>query len=244
MTTRAAAPPVATAFARGPFLAGGVVILEEEEAHHMRVRRVPDGAAIRLVDGRGGVATARLAFDRQVVAARVVATTTVGALPTTELLVAAGDRDRLLGIVEKATELGATRIVPLVTERSVQAATRFQASHVEKAMQRARDALKQCGGVWMPAVTSPLTLGEVLRAPAGNALRLVADREGGLLPLFREGDAVQWAVGPEGGFTETEAVAIRGAGFRAVALGRATLRFDTAAVAALALTAAARMGVE
>jgi 16S rRNA (uracil1498-N3)-methyltransferase len=52
---------------------------------------------------------------------------------------------------------------------------------------------------------------------------------------------VAWAVGPEGGYTEAETAALRVAGFRSVVLGRATLRFDTAAVAALALTAQARL---
>jgi 16S rRNA (uracil1498-N3)-methyltransferase len=233
--------PAATAFARGPFVAGAVVILEEEEAHHLRVRRVPDGASIRLVDGRGGVATARLAIEHQVLAARVVATTTVGDPPRTELLVGAGDRDRFLMLVEKATELGATRVVPLVTNRSVAVATRFQATHVEKANRRAREALKQSGAAWAPVVTPPVGLAEALRHPLKDAARLVAQADGGPLPRMREGDGVQWLVGPEGGWDDGEVTAIRAAGFVAVALGRATLRFDTAGVACLALTAAARL---
>lgn len=233
--------PVATVFARGPFLAGSVVILEEEEAHHLRVRRVPEGATIRLVDGKGGVATARLSIERQVLAARVAATTMVAGPPRTELLVGAGDRDRFLMLVEKATELGATRIVPLVTERSVAVASRFQAIHVEKAVRRTREALKQSGGAWSPVVAAPLGLAEALRTPARDAVRLVAHRDGGPLPRIREGDAVQWAVGPEGGLEDGEVAAIRAAGYVPVALGRSTLRFDTAALAALALTAAARL---
>ncbi len=53
MSLRGAVPPSATVVARGPFLAGGVVLLDEDEAHHLRVRRVADGTLIRLVDGRG-----------------------------------------------------------------------------------------------------------------------------------------------------------------------------------------------
>ena len=68
-----------------------------------------------------------------------------------------------------------------------------------------------------------------------------ADVDGGPLPAIRESDAVQWAIGPEGGFTEAEIASLKAAGFRPVALGRATLRFDTAALAALALTAQARL---
>jgi 16S rRNA (uracil1498-N3)-methyltransferase len=242
MTTRVAAPPAATAFARGPFTAGGVVILDAAEAHHLRVRRIPDGATVRLVDGRGAVATARLALEREVVAARVVAATTVAPPPVTELLVGAGDRDRFLLLVEKATELGATRLVPVVTERAIQVASRFQAPHVEKAVLRAREALKQCGGAWVPGVVSPLALSEAVRAAPAGTLRLVADAEGGPLPMIREADQVQWLIGPEGGLSEAETSAVRSAGFRPVALGRATLRFDTAALAALALTAQARLG--
>ena len=240
MTVRFSSP-VATATARGPFLAGSVVILEEEEAHHLRVRRVEEGTAIRLVDGRGGVATARVSIERQVLAAHVVATTMVAAPPRTELLVGAGDRERFLMLVEKATELGATKIVPLVTERSVAVSSRFQATHVDKAARRAREALKQCGGAWVPAVVAPVALAEALRTPVRGAVRLLAHAEGGPVPRIREGDPVQWAVGPEGGFSDQEIAAFRAAGFVPVALGRATLRFETAAVACLAISAAARL---
>ena len=61
------------------------------------------------------------------------------------------------------------------------------------------------------------------------------------MPALRESDQVQWLVGPEGGFTEPELAAIVAAGFKPVALWRSTLRFDTAALAALALVAQARL---
>ena len=245
MTARAAppaAPPTVTVYARGPFQAGGVVILDEDEANHLKLRRVADGDAVRPVDGRGGIATARVAREKDLVAVRVVATTMVPAPPATEAWVGAGDRDRFLGVIEKATELGATRVLPLITERSQQVAGRFQSSHVEKAGKRAREAIKQCGAAWLPVIASPLPLTEALRAAAPRVIRLLADPEGGLLPAIREADAVQWAIGPEGGFTDAELGALRSAGFRPVALGRAVLRFDTAALAALALTAQARLG--
>ncbi|HTT67749.1 MAG TPA: RsmE family RNA methyltransferase [Gemmatimonadales bacterium] len=236
MSLRGLAPPAATVVARGPFLAGGVVILDEAEAHHLAVRRVGDGALIRLVDGRGGVATARVSEENQVIVARVIATASIGAPPVTELLLGAGDRDRFLSAVEKATELGATRIVPVVSERAAGVATRFQAAHVERATARAREAVKQCGVSWAPAIGAPVALGEALRPHPAGVVRLVADLEGGPMPGLREGDAVQWLIGPEGGFSDAELMLVRSAGFRPVALGRATLRFDTAAAAALVVT--------
>lgn len=239
--TRATPAVAATLFARGPFAAGGVVILEEDEAHHVQVRRLADGTMVRLVDGRGGVGTARLVLDKGVVGARVVAATQVGAPPMTELLVGSGDRDRFFNLVEKATELGATRVLAVVTERSQQVATRFQASHVEKAARRAREALKQSGGAWAPTVPAPVLLADALRVVPPRAVKLIADPEGGALPPLREADHVVWCVGPEGGFTEAEAAAVLAAGFRGVALGRTVLRFETAALAALALTGHARL---
>jgi len=243
MSLRGAVPPSATVVVRGPFLAGGVVILDEEEAHHLRVRRVGEGSVIRLVDGRGAVATARVSIEAKVVSARVMATTVIGAPPATELILGAGDRDRFLSAVEKATELGATRVVPVLAERVAGVATRFQAMHVEKAAARAREAVKQCGATWTPAVGAPISLGEAIRqapGPSGAAVRLLADPDGGPMPPLREGAAVQWAIGPEGGFSEAELATLKGAGFKPVTLGRSTLRFDTAAVAALAMTAAMR----
>ena len=254
MSLRGGAPPSATVVARGPFLAGGVVILDEDEIHHLKVRRVGEGSVIRLVDGRGAVATARLSVEERVVSARVMATTMIGAPPPTELILGAGDRDRFLSAVEKATELGATKVVPVLAERVAGVATRFQAPHVEKAMARAREAVKQCGATWTPAIGAPVSLGEAIRtAPGGaatgaaalgaygaGAVRLLADPEGGPMPALREGAAVAWAIGPEGGFTDPELAQLKAAGFKPVTLGRSTLRFDTAAVAALAMTAAMR----
>lgn len=242
MSLRGAAPPAATVVARGPFLAGGVVLLDEDETHHLRVRRVAEGNLIRLVDGRGGVATARVNFEGKVAAVRVIATTSIGAPPVTELLLGAGDRDRFLGAVERATELGVTRIVPLLSERATGVATRYQAAHLEKAVARTREAVKQSGGVWTPALATPVPLAEALRQGPPGAVRLLASHDGGPMPPLRESDPVQWAVGPEGGFSEAEVAALRAAGFQPVALGRATLRFDTAALAALAVTAMARTG--
>ncbi len=89
---------------------------------------------------------------------------------------------------------------------------------------------------------APVSLAEAMRHQPAGVVRLLASHDGGPMPPVREGDPVQWAIGPEGGFSEAEVAALRAAGFQPVALGRGTLRFDTAAVAALAVTALARTG--
>ena len=114
---------------------------------------------------------------------------------------------------------------------------------MDKALKRAREALKQCGAAWAPSVVAPVVLADALKSPAPRWIaRFMADSEGEPLPALRESDGVQWAIGPEGGFTEAERVALAAAGFRPVALGRFTLRYETAALAALAVTAQSRLG--
>ena len=112
--------------------------------------------------------------------------------------------------------------------------------HVEKATRRSREAIKQCGSAWTPAVPPPVPLAEALKGRS-RAVRLLASAQGGPMPPLREADAVQFLVGPEGGFTGAELELIEAAGLRPVALWRTTLRFDTAALAALALVAQARL---
>jgi 16S rRNA (uracil1498-N3)-methyltransferase len=150
-------------------------------------------------------------------------------------------------IVQKATELGASRIVPVRTERVV---PHFDAARGESRAEHwqavAIEAMKQCGNPWLPAVEAPATLDEALRLPERGALSLV----GALHPearhpreWFQEFAARErrppasigvW-IGPEGDFSPEELAALRTAGARPVSLGPRVLRVETAAVSALAV---------
>lgn len=205
---------------------------DREERHHLGVRRAQDGDPIEVVDGRGGVAVGRLKGEPKRGWIEVDDAAQVVEPPALVLMVGAGDRDRFLWLVEKGQELGATAIVPVVTERVAGVASRVRADHRARAERRAIEALKQSGSRWLVAVADPTPLDDALRSTAA-AHRWLADPAGGSpTPVGDESAAV--LVGPEGGLTQAERELAVSSGFRPVRLGPATLRYETAAIAAAA----------
>ncbi|MEQ2006636.1 MAG: RsmE family RNA methyltransferase [Limisphaerales bacterium] len=226
------------------------VTLSPEESHHaFRVLRLAPGDAVTLLDGagveaRGSVITADKRAVRVAVRERVVhpallcAVTLLQALP----------KGRLMDtIVEKATELGVARIVPLLTERTVSRPDEdHAASKVEKWQTTALEAVKQCGNPWLPRVEPPVTFADFLRRKERFDLSLVASLHPGTRPMravfaefqAREGrrpaSVAVW-VGPEGDFTTQEMAALVSNSVQPITLGSLVLRCDTAAVVTLAL---------
>lgn len=215
------------------------VALPESEAKHLRARRVTDGATIRLVDGAGAVALGALEMDGRSAGGRIDSVEMHHEPAPLLLAVAAGDRDRFGWVVEKAAELGVTRIIPIETARSLNVATRLRPEQVEKLRVRGRDAIKQSGSAWAPAVDMPVALDRFLAAPPSGA-RWLADPDGPARRELRSVEPVTVLVGPEGGFTGEERSAVLGAGFLPVSLGPHVLRFETAAVAAAVIAQQAR----
>ncbi|MDR1921442.1 MAG: 16S rRNA (uracil(1498)-N(3))-methyltransferase [Candidatus Adiutrix sp.] len=139
--------------------------------------------------------------------------------------------------LEKATELGAARLSPLITERTKGSAAAQAAGRQARWRRLAEEARKQCGRQTPLEVTAPLTLEELMAGPeAGLFLS-----PGGLaeLPAGRA-DSPLLAVGPEGGFSPAEETALLAAGFLPWRLGPIILRAETAALAALARLSAPR----
>ncbi len=220
---------------------GELARLDRDETRHARALRLPEGAAVALVDGRGGRREGRLGpvSDRE----REV---TVGdPLPApaplaVELCVAVGNRTHTLWLVEKAAELCASRIRLLETERSRSVADAGRStSFREKARRRALAAMKQSGGAWAPEIESPAELETWLAGPPGPRSGVLLDPEGPPLAAVLEGwdgrTPLPIVVGPEGGLTTRERDACLEAGLRAARLAATVLRFETAAVAALAV---------
>jgi 16S rRNA (uracil1498-N3)-methyltransferase len=219
-------------------LGPGEYVLTGAEAHHLAaVRRFGPGDRVTLFNGDGNE------YPAEVVAAarKTVTLTVLPARPVDRelpfpLVVASalpkGDRADFL--VEKLTELGVTRFVPLVTARSVVVP---RESAAEKFRRAVVEASKQCGRNRLMAVEAPQEWEAFVARGDLPPARLVLHTGAGLPGLSRRGGAVV-AVGPEGGFTAGELEAAAAAGWRVVGLGPRVLRVETAAVAAAAVLAA------
>lgn len=229
-------PAVATFYAQAPLSAGAVVTLDAGAAHHARVRRLADGEQVRLTDGRGIVGHGRITrLGKSELDVTVDDTHHVPAPPPLHLLVPVADRDRMLWLAEKVAEFGVTVWQPVVFSRSRSVNPRGEGdAFAAKVRARMTAALEQSAGAWLPDVRHELPVsGAALAAPSLD--RFVLDRDG--LPLARHSPRTDAAValGPEGGMEAGELRAFLDHGWRAASLGPTTLRFETAALGAVAL---------
>lgn len=214
--------------------------LREGEAHHLQVRRATDGETVELRDGEGlvGVGRALRAGKSWRIEASEVDRVSRG--PSLTLAVGAGDRERFAWVVEKATELGVTAVIPLESERTAGVASRVRAHHIERLRRHALEAVKQSGAAWAAAVEEPLSLsGLVDRSLYGSGW--LADADGRPVPASVGEVPLTVVIGPEGGLTPQERERLCGAGYVPVRLAPHTLRFETAAVAAAAAVVAGRL---
>lgn len=211
----------------GTLRAGAEITLPPSESRHFKVRRGGDGEPVRLVDGQGMVAEARLFADL----ARVHAIRQVARPEPLLLAVGAGDKERWGWLVEKAAELGVTDLIPLETERTAGVASRLRIEHLDRLRRRATESIKQSGAAWAPVIHDHATLANLCARPF-DGQRWLADPAGGPPGPVTPGSAVLATVGPEGGFTEAERRQMLAAGWVPVRLGPHLLRFETAALAA------------
>lgn len=206
--------------------------LAEEEVHHFKVRRADAGQPVRLVDGAGNYALASVRTVGKGLRAQVGEVKSVPRGPECILGVAAGDKDRFGLVIEKAAELGVTRIIPLTTERSATVAPRIRSAQLPKLQRKALEAIKQSGALWAPGVAEPMSVFHFATAPRTGQAWL-ADAGGSPPPRAGSTEPVTVAIGPEGGFTTQEVRCLRDSGFTPVRLGPEILRFETAAIAAM-----------
>ena len=215
--------------APGSAVAGAALLLDDDEQHHLKVRRVPAGSDVAFTDGAGVRGTGHLVTQGRGLALAIGSVEQVPAPVPTVLGVGAGDRDRFGWLVEKATELGVSEIVPLDTDRTRGVTTGLRPEQLDKLRRRAREVLKQCGGAWMPALRALQPLESFL-----------ARTDLGARWLLDAASPASALVGPEGGLSEAERAAALAHGFTPIAAGPLTLRFETAALAAAVLIQASR----
>jgi 16S rRNA (uracil1498-N3)-methyltransferase len=224
--------------------AGAIVELPRETASHLaKVLRARSGDPLVLFSGdgreyagavesvRGSRVTASVGNGAEVDRESPLAITLVQCVPR---------GDRMDFIVQKATELGVTRIVPVLSQRSV---VRLDAAQAESKAAHWRavvvNACEQCGRNRLPVIEAPAPLlaylGNAAAPGAGHGIArfiLEPDVEAAAAPAVLATTA-EIAVGPEGGFGDEELDAFRIAGFRSLRLGPRILRTETAAIAAL-----------
>lgn len=232
--------PVPRIHVEQPLAPGMELALGPNGTRHVQVLRLQPGDALTLFDGAGGQWSAAItAMSRREVRVRTARHEPVERelpMPVT-LAVGMPANERMDALIEKATELGAAAVQPLVCERSVLrvAGERAQrkAAHWRAV---AVAACEQCGRNRVPPIEEPMALNEWLRgAAAGHPQRwLLSPTDAQPWPPAHEATRVVLLSGPEGGFTAQEQEAAQAAGFVALSLGARVLRADTAPLAALA----------
>jgi 16S rRNA (uracil1498-N3)-methyltransferase len=205
------------------------------------VRRAAEGVTVRLRDGHGFVGMGVLRGERGSVHVVVEQAGHAARPAPLRLAVAAGDRDRFAWLIEKATELGVTDIYPVATEQTAAVASRIRDGQLGRLRRRALEAVKQCGAPWAPRVHPAQPLATLL-AQALEGARWLTDAAGAAVPAEFGAGPCTVLVGPEGGLSRAEQDSARAAGFLPIRLAEHVLRFETAALAAAACAAAARLG--
>jgi 16S rRNA (uracil1498-N3)-methyltransferase len=224
----------------GPLAAGGEIVLPRQPAEHLtRVLRLDAGARFTMFDGQGGEFAAELSLVGKEVRARLLRHDPVereSPLRITLLQgVARGERMDL--ILQKATELGVTDIVPVLTERSVvKLDAKQSARKLEHWQAVVISACEQCGRNRVPHVAVPVGLGDALPALAAGSVRclLAADGDEPLARAAGGNTSLVLLIGPEGGLADDERKFARVHGFGAYRIGPRILRTETAGLAAIA----------
>ncbi|HWN96715.1 MAG TPA: RsmE family RNA methyltransferase [Methylomirabilota bacterium] len=229
---------------------GDLITLAGSEAHHaMRVLRVRTGERVVVLDGAGqtlGCEVADMAsksvllkvLERKINSPPLCAITLLQAVPKGKIIES---------IIQKAVELGAVRIVPILAERVVMQLDSDSAeTKAGKWQHGAIEAIKQCGGAWLPKVEVPVSLESYLAREEKFELPLVGCLEAGsphprswFDRFFNEhgrapASIAVW-VGPEGDFTADEYSAIKESGALPITLGPLVLRVETATIYCLSV---------
>lgn len=216
------------------------MVLRGEPANHLRVLRIRPGNPLILFDGNGGEYRAELLRqerrEAEVALGEHLPREVESPLRVT-LVQGVSKGDRMDWTIQKAVELGVTRIVPVFTARSV---VQLAGDRLEKKTAHWRgvvqSACEQCGRNFLPSLEVPISLADALATPLPG-LRCLLDPAGARRPseLTPPGSGgMTLLVGPEGGLTDEEVAAAREDGYTPIILGPRVLRTETAGIAALA----------
>lgn len=225
-------------------VAGDTITITGDDLRHIRaVLRKKPGDMLTLLDGQGGEYAVSITELRKDEIGTAIIERTQRELTGPRIVLGQGlpKADKMDLIVQKATELGASSIVPLITERTI-----VKVKDVERRVTRwqkiAREAAMQSHRLDIPAIRPLLSLEAFLQTltPGPATLYLIPWEEGTqpikeVLKAYPAAEMIVVLIGPEGGFSLNEAKMAQDNGFHAVSLGPTILRTETAALAALSM---------
>jgi 16S rRNA (uracil1498-N3)-methyltransferase len=226
-------------------IANGLAQLRGEDARHLtRVLRAEAGRQYEITDGRQAYLAEIVEARGDCVVFRAAEPVDSPTLPVRIALCAALVKfDRFEWIVEKATELGVERIVPVETARVEKGLLEASQKRRERWARIARESAQQSRRLSAPEIAGAIDLREALALPADYRFLLEENAAPPLLTLMPPNksavDRVALLAGPEGGWIDREREAAADAGWRAASLGPTVLRAETAALAALAVLVSA-----
>jgi 16S rRNA (uracil1498-N3)-methyltransferase len=221
---------------------GSTATLEGEQAQHLgRVLRAQPGMEFDVVAGGRAWLARIISVTRDSVEFELLEEiATASALPVT-LLLSVFKFDRMEWAIEKAVELGCSRILPVLADRTEKHLAQAADKRVQRWRRIALEAAKQSRRSELPEIADPLRLPQAMMESASAQRILLSETEEkqSLLRILDAGPAgpgsLALAIGPEGGWTPAELATFTGAGWLSAALGPRILRVETAAIAALSI---------
>jgi 16S rRNA (uracil1498-N3)-methyltransferase len=224
-------------------------LTEDEAAHCGRVMRKEPGDRIEIFDGEGRVTVCVITqVTKSTVQAQIESESNVSPFPTAiHLLPALIKNEPFEWLLEKAVELGAASIQPIVTERTV---VHLDGAQAEKKLSKWRrhmiESAKQCHTPFVPRLQAPKAISAVLESMPENGLKLIpalSEPSRALKHILPEKlpSDVFVLIGPEGDFTPAEEILAQKAGFAPVTLGPLILRAETAAICVLSVLRSASL---
>ncbi len=233
-------------FIQSTQITGKQVHIKGELAHHLRnVLRFRTGDTLEVVDENR--CRYRITLDDLTphqLLAHILTADEPKDFPSLEITLAQSllKNPKMDWVLQKATELGVTSLLPIITERTVVRPSMERTSHqIERWTRIAREAAQQCGRLDIPSVGGLIHFPELCQRSSSVDHKLLLWEQGSehslrsLFPLHQTVRSVLLVVGPEGGFSPQEVELARKAGFTIASLGQRILRSETASLAALAI---------
>ena len=210
--------------------------LNEQESHHLtKVLRKPIGTEIWLINGIGTAYYGKInIMQNDTVSGQILKVFPKYGENTIQISLGIGilKRDKMNFVVEKATECGVNKIIPLLLDKCIK-----RDINLDRLIKISRSAVKQCGRSVNPSIHRPINLAELLSTWTNNSI-LVCHESGkngiDILPeILKKSSKVLLLVGPEGDFSKDEIDFLKGSNVKFISLGNRRLRSETAVITAL-----------